>query len=167
MMPVSTPTSVDLPAPFRPTSARESPAGTRIETSLSAWLVPKRLETPDTSTIAAPGAVASGAGCSPLIIALLEGSRVGSVLSAVRPEARIVDVGLGHCRRRQQIHRVAVDDLDAAVMVGRAGAEALAGNRAFQVVQPPLHVRVLRLRQARVQQVLADLLVGERRAVDA
>ena len=62
-MPVSTPTSVDLPAPFLPTSARESPAGTRIETSLSAWLVPKRFETPDTSTIAGPGAAASGAGC--------------------------------------------------------------------------------------------------------
>ena len=55
-MPVRTPTSVDLPAPFRPTSARESPAGTRIETSLSAWLMPKRFETPDTSTIAGPGA---------------------------------------------------------------------------------------------------------------
>ena len=65
MMPVSTPTSVDLPAPFRPTNARESPTGKRIETSLSAWLVPKRFETPDTSAIAGPGAEASGAGrCS-------------------------------------------------------------------------------------------------------
>ena len=62
-MPVSTPTSVDLPAPFRPTSARESPAGTRIETSLSAWLVPKLFETPDTSTIAGPGTAVSEAGC--------------------------------------------------------------------------------------------------------
>ncbi len=50
------PTRVDLPAPFRPTRARESPAGMAIETSVSARLAPKLLEIPIASATAVPAA---------------------------------------------------------------------------------------------------------------
>src|ERR1700690_4097628 len=119
-MPVSTATSVDFPAPLRPTSARESPAGTRMETLLSAWLMPKRLDTPSTSTIAGPDAEASRAGCSGVIVVPPTAIGPSSALHAVRPQIGIVDVGLGDGRRRQHVHRVAVDHRDHSVVDGRA-----------------------------------------------
>ena len=62
-------TKVDLPAPLRPTSARESPAGMVIETSLSARLAPKLFETPTTSATGErlPAAPPPGAMPLPLI----------------------------------------------------------------------------------------------------
>ena len=81
---------------------------------------------------------------------------------------RVVDVGLGNCRRRQQVHRVAVEHLDAAVMVGRAGAERLAGDRALQIVQTPLHVqRPCGCDMAASSRSSRIFCVRERRAVDA
>ena len=81
-MPVSTPTSVDLPAPLRPTSARESPAGTRTETLLSAWFRPKRLETPSTSTIAGAGAPSAPAAGGMVAIARI--ARMDAISSSPR-----------------------------------------------------------------------------------
>ena len=51
--------SVDLPAPFSPTSPWTSPARKASETSASAWTGPKRLLTPCTDTTGAAAPVAS------------------------------------------------------------------------------------------------------------
>ena len=129
MIPVSTPTSVDLPAPLRPTSARELPAGTRIETLLSAWLSAEVLGDAEHLDDRRPGRRVVP---RPVLAAhhRIAGRQLGrSALSAVCPQGRIVDVGLGDRRRRQHVHRVAVEHLDAAVMVGRAGAKRLSGDR--------------------------------------
>jgi hypothetical protein len=119
----------DAVAPFLPLgdprrifSAEAVAAGTRIETSLSAWLTPKRFETPDSSTIAGPGVAASQASPRPFIAAPPEGSRVGSVLRPVRPEGRVVDVGLSDRRRRQVL---AIDILDLQAQVGQEGSPLL------------------------------------------
>ncbi len=51
-----------------------------------------------------------------------------TLLRLVPPERRVVDVRLGHEERREQVHLVAVELDDFAVMVGLAELELFAGE---------------------------------------
>src|SRR6218665_2082317 len=66
-MPESSLTSVDLPAPFSPTSASTSPARNCIETCASACTAPKRLPMARSSSRRGRAGPATGTGCGTLL----------------------------------------------------------------------------------------------------
>src|SRR5256885_3373692 len=106
-------TSVDLPAPLRPTSACDSPGRTVSPTSLRATVAPKCLLTPNASaTGASVGSCEMVTGLSSLVSRGTPcagrrtcGTAPGSALLAylVAPERRVVDVVLRHQRRGELV----------------------------------------------------------------
>ena len=157
--PVSTETSVDLPAPLRPTRAWVAPGriamldvgqrGGRAE-PLGDRRGPRR---PEAGRQPAPPAASD--------------STCGHHFPIWLPHnACVVDVVLGHQRRRQLVFEHAVADVDdGAVVVGRARGEGLALDRGLGVEQRVLGVEVGRLRDGGVDLALADRLELLRDAV--
>src|SRR5205814_2257915 len=92
--PVRIETSVDLPAPLRPTNACTSPGSTRRSTLSSATVAPKRLLMPVASTTGgagSPPAAGAASACSAmnLLADLVAPQRLVVVLQRVR--VRTVD----------------------------------------------------------------------------
>src|SRR4051812_31632959 len=93
-------TSVDLPAPFSPTSACASPPWRAIETSSSAWIAPKDFDACSSermgSVAAIEGAGAPAAAGTPAMFLL---------------EVELVDVALVEDERRPEQDRALAADL--------------------------------------------------------
>src|SRR5690349_19328343 len=92
--PVSSDTSVDLPAPLRPTRACASPGAMEMPTSIRARVAPKLFDT--------PMAVATG---RPVAPAALRSCVVinGSLADLVAPKVGVAHVVRGHQRCRQLV----------------------------------------------------------------
>src|SRR4051794_5315424 len=157
--PVRIETSVDLPAPLRPTSAWASPWRTEMPTPARAVVAPKRFVTPDTSTAGASPAPSSAGDAAGVPRSVITQSVARTRSEVVPPQRLVVDVVLRHQWRAQLVLQHAVAHLDdRAVVVGRAGLERLALQRRLRVVEPVLGVQVGRLRDRRVDQALPDVL---------
>src|SRR5581483_10046699 len=118
--PVSSDTSVDLPAPLRPTSACASPGATSMPTSIRARVAPKLLDT----------AIAVATGRPVVPAALWSCVVIGrSLAHLVAPQRGVVHVRRGHQRRGQLVLQAVGQLDDRRVVVGRAGGEGLALGR--------------------------------------
>src|SRR5882757_4592675 len=109
-------TSVDLPAPFSPSSAWNDPAGTLIETSSSAVKAPKRMVMPMVSTPTA---------FLPVVSLILGSSRqLSDEGDRVRHRAEDAALHLDHLDRGQMI---AVVGRPAAILQHHAFEAAVVG----------------------------------------
>src|ERR1700730_4658768 len=119
LRPVRSDTSVDFPAPLRPTRPWHSPARMSSETSTSAFVSPNDFET----WSASPTGAGSATGPVDELRSISKGFSTSGLL-VVAPQAaavhlcRAVVAGLGDQRGCEAVLEVARNGLDGAVVVG-------------------------------------------------
>src|SRR5262249_10076111 len=134
LSPVRIDTSVDFPAPLRPTRACDSPGSTVNPTSCSATVAPKCLLTPIAWATGFPAWLMAG---RPLPAAPMRSSEMftdgflatDSLADLVPPELRVADILRRHQRCGKLVFEAVGDGDDGRVVVGRASLERLAVQR--------------------------------------